>query len=126
MYKYMLMILYSILLMNLFISLSKNPIQDFGLAFDHIPIKCDNINAISLSMNHIQHSRTKHIEVRHHFLRDHMMKGDIALEFVSTEHQLAYIFIKLLSKDRFCEIMRNLGLFCMKHMFCRKFMTMQI
>ena len=122
----MLMILYLILLTNLFISLSKNPIQDFGVAFDHIPIKCDNINTISLSMNHIQHLRTKHIEVRHHFLRDHMMKGDIALDFVCTEHQLAYIFIKLLSKDRFCEIMRNLGLFCMKHLICRKFMTVQI
>ena len=80
----MLMILHSILLTNLFISLSKNPIQDFGVAFDHIPIKFDNINTISLSMNHIQHLRTKHIEVRHHFLRDHMMKGDIALDFVCT------------------------------------------
>jgi hypothetical protein len=49
---------------------------------------CDNPNAISLFKNPIQHSRKKHIEVRHHFLKDHMLKDDIVLEFVSTEHQL--------------------------------------
>jgi hypothetical protein len=62
----------------------KQILQDFGLNFDHIPIKCDNTSAISLSKNPIQHSYTKHIEMRHHFLKDHMMKSDIILEFVRT------------------------------------------
>ena len=52
---------------------------------------------------------TKHIEVRHHFIRDRMLKGDIVLKFVSTEHQLADIFTKSLNKDLFCERRRNLG-----------------
>lgn len=70
---------------------------------------CDNTGATSLSKNPIQHSYTKHIEGRHHFIRDHMLKGDIILEFVSTEHQLADIFIKSLNKDLLCKRQRNLG-----------------
>jgi hypothetical protein len=65
---------------------------------------CDNTSAISLSKNLIQHSCTKHIEVIHHFLRDHMLKGEIVLQFVSTKHQLAYIFTKPLGEDHFCKI----------------------
>ena len=63
-----------------------------------MPIKYDNTSAISISKNLMQHSRTKHIEIRHHFLRDHVQKGDITLEFVSTKDQLADIFIKPLSE----------------------------
>ena len=87
----------------------KQTLKNFGLNFDYIPIKCDNTSALSLFKNPIEHSCTKHIEVRHHFLRDHMMNGDIVLEFVNTKHQLADIFIKPLGKDHFCEIKRNLG-----------------
>jgi hypothetical protein len=50
----------------------KQTLEDYGLKFDHIPIKYDNTSAISLSKNPIQHSRTKHIELRHHFLKDHI------------------------------------------------------
>lgn len=87
----------------------KQTLEDYRLKFENTPIKCDNTSAICLSKNPIQHSRTKHIEVRHHFLRDHIEKGDIILEFIGTEHQLADIFTKPLAKDRFCEIRRNLG-----------------
>jgi hypothetical protein len=88
----------------------KETLEDFGFNFDHhILITCDNISVISLSKKLIQYSRTKHIEVRHHFLRDHMLKYDIVLEFVSTEHQLADIFTKSLGKDHFCKIQRNLS-----------------
>ena len=72
--------------------------MDFGLALDHIPIKCDNTSAINLSKNPIQHSRTKHIDIRHHFLRDHVQKGDVVLEFIDTTNQLADIFTKLFVK----------------------------
>ena len=57
----------------------------------------------------MQHSRTKHIEIRHHFLRDHAQKGDITLEFVSTRDQFAYIFTKPLSEEQFVDIRRQLG-----------------
>jgi hypothetical protein len=70
---------------------------------------CDNTGAISLSKSPIQHLYTKHIEVRHHFIRDRMLKGDIVLKFVSIEHQFADIFTKSLNKDLFCERRRNLG-----------------
>ena len=64
-----------------------------------IPIKCDSTSAINLSKNLIQHSRTKHIKIRHHFIRNHVQNEDITLEFVSTEDQLADIFTKPLNAD---------------------------
>ena len=57
----------------------------------------------------MQHSRAKHIEIRHHFLRDHAQKGDITLEFVSTKDQLADTFTKPLSEEQFVDIIRQLG-----------------
>ena len=89
----------------------KQQLQDFGLKFDHIPIKCDNTSAICISKNPIQHSRTKHIEIRHHFLRDHVSKGDIELSFINTENQLTDIFTKPLNVERFCFIRREMGMF---------------
>ena len=63
-----------------------------------------------MSKNPIQHSRTKHIEIRYHFIQDHVQKGDVELEFVNIEKQLADIFTKPLSEDRFCMIRRELGM----------------
>ena len=78
--------------------------HDINLHYDHIPIKCDNTSAINLRNNPIQHSRTKHIELSYHFLHDHVQKGDICLEFISTDKQLADIFKKSLSEKQFCFI----------------------
>ena len=78
----------------------KQQLKDFGLVVDCIPIKYDNTSAINLSKNPIQHSRSKHIDIRHHFLRDHVQKGDIVLEFIDTTHQLADIFTKPLNEER--------------------------
>ena len=77
---------------------------------DHIPIKYDNTSAINLIKNPIQHSRTKHIEVRHHFIRDHVQTGDIVLEFINTLHQRTDIFTKPLDRDRFCTPRGELGM----------------
>ncbi|RZB86587.1 Retrovirus-related Pol polyprotein from transposon TNT 1-94 [Glycine soja] len=52
----------------------KQQLSNYGIVLDHIPIKCDNTSAINLSKNPVLHSRTKHIEIRHHFLRDHVLK----------------------------------------------------
>ena len=86
----------------------KKTLSDFGLYFEHVPIKCDNTSAVSLSKNPMQHSRTKHIEIRHHFLRDHAQKSDITLEFASTKDQLDDIFTKPLSEEQFVDIKRQL------------------
>jgi len=56
------------------------------------------------------HSRTKHIEVIHHFIRDHIIKGHYIIEFIDTNHQLAYIFTKPLPRDRNYELRRPLGI----------------
>ena len=76
-------------------------LEDFGVNLDHIPLRCDNTSAINLTKNLVMHSRTKHKEIRHYFLRDHVLKGDCYIEFIDSEHQLAYIFTKSLAKDRF-------------------------
>nr|CAN65058.1 hypothetical protein VITISV_008902 [Vitis vinifera] len=87
----------------------KQTLSDFNLIFEHVPIKCDNTSTINISKNPVQHSRTKHMEIRHHFLRDHAQKGDITLEFVSTKDQLADIFTKPLNEEQFVDIRRQLG-----------------
>nr|CAD1834953.1 unnamed protein product [Ananas comosus var. bracteatus] len=88
----------------------KQTLEDFGVHLKQVPIKCDNTSAINLSRNPIQHSRTKHIEIRHHFIRDHILKGDVTINFVDTHHQLADIFTKPLSEDRFTQLRRELGM----------------
>ena len=87
----------------------KQTLTDFGLSFEHIPIKCDNTSVINISKNPVQYSKTKHIKIRHHFFRDHAQKGDIKLEFVSTKDQLVDIFTKPLSEEQFVDIRRQLG-----------------
>ena len=88
--------------------------MDYGVKLDHIPIKCDNTSAINLSKNPIQHSRTKlrtkHIDIRHHFLRDQVLICNISLEFVDTNHQLADIFIKPLNEEILNFIKLELGM----------------
>ena len=74
--------------------------MDYDIHIDLISIKCDNASVINLSKNPIQHSRTKYIDIRHHFLHDHVQFGDIYLEFVDTNNQLADIFIKPLNEER--------------------------
>ena len=88
----------------------KQTLGEYGINRDHIPIMCDSISNINLSKNSIQHFRTKHIEIRHHFSRDHVKKGDISLSFVSTEKQLADIFTKPLSEEQFTKIRHELGM----------------
>jgi hypothetical protein len=81
-----------------------------GCEFSKILLLCDNESAIKLANNPVQHSRTKHIDIRHHFLRDHEAKGDITLRHVSTERQLADIFTKPLDEQRFCALRSELNI----------------
>ena len=76
----------------------------------HVPLLCDNESAIKISHNPMQHSRTKHIEVRHPFIRDHVAKGDINLKHVRTDKQLADIFTKPLDEKRFCKLRCELNI----------------
>ncbi|GJT50006.1 retrovirus-related pol polyprotein from transposon TNT 1-94 [Tanacetum coccineum] len=77
---------------------------------DNIPIMCDNKWAIDLSKNPVQHSRTKHIEIRHHFLRDNVQKGNISIEKVSSEDNIADILTKPLKREPFNYLRLGLGM----------------
>nr|GEU45489.1 Gag-Pol polyprotein [Tanacetum cinerariifolium] len=85
----------------------------YGFHFDKIPMYCDSKAAIAISCNPVQHSRTKHIDVRYHFIKEKVEKGIIKLFFVRTEYQLADLFTKSLSKDRFEYLVRPLGMRCL-------------
>ena len=67
------------------------------------------MSVVKLANNLVQHSRTKHIDIRHHFFRDHVAKNDISLEGVKTEDQLADIFTKPLDKATFCRLQNELN-----------------
>jgi hypothetical protein len=70
--------------------------RDFGVIFDRISLMCNNTSAISVGKNLVFHKRMRHIERRHHFLRDHVEKGDIGIRYIDTETQLADIFHQIL------------------------------
>ena len=93
----------------------KQTLKDYGINLEQIPIKCDNTSSINLSKNPIQHSRTKNIEIKHHFLRDHFQKGYIALEFISIEKQLADTFTKPLGEEQFSKIRHELWMMKFSH-----------
>nr|GEY68028.1 ribonuclease H [Tanacetum cinerariifolium] len=88
----------------------RTQLTDYGFHFNKIPIYCDWKSAIAISCNPVQHSRTKHIAVRYHFIKEHMEKGTIELYFVKTDYQLADIFTKALPMDCFNYLVRRLGM----------------
>ncbi|KAL8098520.1 hypothetical protein AgCh_031337 [Apium graveolens] len=79
----------------------KNQLLDYGLQVNKIPIFCDNTSAIAITENPVQHSRTKHIDIKYHFIREHVMNGTVELHFVPSEIQLADIFTKPLDEFTF-------------------------
>ena len=85
-------------------------LKDFGVNFDKVPLLCDNVSAIQIAHNPVQHNKTKHIEILHHFIRDHVTRGDIDLYYVGTLDQLADIFTKPLDKARFRELRHELNI----------------
>jgi hypothetical protein len=75
-----------------------------------VPLLCDNESAIRMADNPVEHSRTKHIDIQHHFLRDHQQKGDIEIAYVSTHNQLADIFTKPLDEKTFSKFRNELNI----------------
>nr|GEU54818.1 copia protein [Tanacetum cinerariifolium] len=88
----------------------KQALIDYGVMLDDIPKMCDNKGAIDLSENPVQHSRTKHIEIHHHFLRDNVQKGNISIEKVSSEDNIVDILIKPLKREPFNDLCLGLGM----------------
>jgi hypothetical protein len=83
--------------------------RDFGVISERVPLMCDNTNAISVAKNPVFHKRMRHLERRHHFLRDHIEKGDIEMRYIDTERQLADIFTKPLDVSRFADLWGEIG-----------------
>nr|GFB05340.1 copia protein [Tanacetum cinerariifolium] len=88
----------------------RTQLTDYGFYFNKIPIYCDSKSAIAISCNPVQHSRTKHIDVRYHFIKEHVEKGTIKLYFVKMDYQLADIFTKALPADHFNYLVHRLGM----------------
>nr|GFD15793.1 retrovirus-related Pol polyprotein from transposon TNT 1-94 [Tanacetum cinerariifolium] len=74
---------------------------------------CDSKAAIAISCNPVQHSRTKRIDIRYHFIKEKVEKGIVELFFVGTEYQLADLFTKALPVERFQYLVRRLGMRCL-------------
>jgi hypothetical protein len=87
----------------------RQTLRDFGYNLSKVPLLCDNESAIRMADNPVEHSRTKHKDNRHHFLRDHQQKGDIEVYHISTENQLADIFTKPLDEKTFCRLRSELN-----------------
>ncbi|GJT22128.1 retrovirus-related pol polyprotein from transposon TNT 1-94 [Tanacetum coccineum] len=79
----------------------RSQFTDYGLEFNKIPMYCDNKSAIALCCNNVQHSRSKHIDIRFHFIKEQVENRVVELCFVNTEYQLANIFNKALGRERF-------------------------
>jgi hypothetical protein len=88
----------------------KQTLLNYGVKFDYIPLLCDNESVVKIATNPIQHKRTKHIVIRHHFLRDHVSKGDIVMKGVRIDDQLADIFTKPLDETHFCKLRSELNI----------------
>ncbi|GJW89087.1 retrovirus-related pol polyprotein from transposon TNT 1-94 [Tanacetum coccineum] len=88
----------------------KSQLADYDVLYDKVPIFCDNTSAIAISNNPVLHSRAKHIDIRYHFIRDHILKSDIKLHFVPIDLQLADIFTKPLAEPSFTRLVAELGM----------------
>ncbi|GKD35434.1 retrovirus-related pol polyprotein from transposon TNT 1-94, partial [Tanacetum coccineum] len=88
----------------------RSQLTDYGFGFNKIPMYNDNKSAIALCCNNVQHSRSKHIDIRFHFIKEHVENGVIELYFVNTEYQLADIFTKALSRERIEFLINKLGM----------------
>nr|GFD46105.1 ribonuclease H [Tanacetum cinerariifolium] len=86
---------------------------DYGFHFDKIPMYYDSKAAIAISCNPVQHTRTKHIDVQYHFIKENVEKGIVELFFVKTEYQLADLFTKALPVEWFKYLVRQLGMRCL-------------
>lgn len=88
-------------------------LSDYGIKSDSMTLFCDNSSAISISKNPVQHSRTKHIDIRHHFIRELVEDNIVSIEHVSTVHQKADLLTKPLDLSRFDFLRKSVGMCCL-------------
>ncbi|GJT85830.1 hypothetical protein Tco_1067547 [Tanacetum coccineum] len=91
----------------------RTQLLDYGFKYNRILMYFDSKSAISISCNPVQHSKTKHIDIRYHFIKEHVERGTVEIYFVRTEYQLADLFTKALPKERFEYLVHPMGMRCM-------------
>jgi hypothetical protein len=88
----------------------RQTLRDYGYKLSKVPLLCDNESAICMADNPVEHSRTKHIAIRYHFLRDHQQRRDVEIAYVITKEQLADIFTKPLDEKTFTKLRNELNI----------------
>uniref|UniRef100_A0A2N9G1P2 Integrase catalytic domain-containing protein n=1 Tax=Fagus sylvatica TaxID=28930 RepID=A0A2N9G1P2_FAGSY len=84
-------------------------LRDLGIYISHAPVLwCDNTSAISLASNPVFHARTKHVEIDYHFVREKVVRGDLSVQFISTNDQLADLLTKALPSPRYITLSTKL------------------
>ncbi|GJX40403.1 retrovirus-related pol polyprotein from transposon TNT 1-94 [Tanacetum coccineum] len=91
----------------------RTQLLDYGYKYNRIPMYCDSKSAIAISCNPIQHSKTKHTDIRYHFIKERVEKGTVEIYFAGIEYQLADLFTKALSKERFEYLVHRICMRCM-------------
>ncbi|GJZ49147.1 retrovirus-related pol polyprotein from transposon TNT 1-94 [Tanacetum coccineum] len=89
--------------------LMKSQLSDYDIVYEKVPIFCDKTSAIAISNNPVMYSRTKHIDMRYHFIRYHIIKGDIEFHFIPTQYQLPDIFTNPLDELTFKKLIVELA-----------------
>ena len=88
---------------------------DYVMSSGPLTVHCDNKSAIDISKNPVQHSRTKHIDIRHHFIRELVEDNQVVIKHVVTDSQLADIFTKSLECNRFITLRNAIGVCNLDH-----------
>jgi hypothetical protein len=88
----------------------RQTLSDYGYKFSKVPLLCDNWSAIRMADNPVEHSCTKHIAIRYHFLRDHQQRRDVEIAYINTKVQLADIFTKPLDEKTFTKLRNKLNI----------------
>ncbi|GJU94362.1 retrovirus-related pol polyprotein from transposon TNT 1-94 [Tanacetum coccineum] len=91
----------------------RTQLLDYGYKYNRISMYCDSKSVIAISCNPVQHSKTKHIDIWYHFIKEHVEKGTVEIYFVGIEYQLADLFTKELPKERFEYLVHRIGMRCM-------------
>jgi hypothetical protein len=79
-------------------------LKDYCYTMNHVTLLCYNESVINIAYNPYEHSRTKHINIQHHFLKDHIIKVDIVISHVGTNDQLSDIVTKPLDEKILCQL----------------------
>lgn len=85
--------------------------KDYKLHYKKVQVLIDNISSINLTKNHVHHSMTEHIEVKDHFVREHIANSDLKFKYVESKSNIADIFTNPLIETEFSTLKRRLGLY---------------